>query len=340
MKKQVLVVAVAAALAVPVVAVAETTGSVYGRAHLSVDHLDNGDSYSEINVSSNSSRIGFKGEHRFNDDLTGIFQIEQEIFFDNEGSEWASRDTFAGLKGDWGMFRVGKFDTPFKRARGPANFFGDQVGDMRNITRVSAVGRFDERFRNSLHYRSPSMGGFVADLQYSPERSDSTTAEGSDNAGFSGSLGYRNGPLNAIVAYEVQNGASSDPDAVRLAASYQITSDLRLGALYQQTEASNGTEGTAYGLGGSFRMSPSMYLNAHVFTLDSDVVDGDATMYAVGLEYRVDRALRFYGNVAVMDNQDASALTPWGAARSATPDGALGETATGVSLGMRYDFSF
>ncbi|OOG24785.1 porin [Thioalkalivibrio denitrificans] len=336
MKKQLLAAAVATAMVYPAAAVSGI--DFYGRAHLSADYLDNGDDYSELNVSSNSSRLGVRGQRAFEYGLTGMFQIEQQIDFDDSGTEFATRDTFVGLQGDFGMVRIGKFDTPFKRARGPANFFGDQVGDMRNLTRTSDHGRFDERFRNSLHYRSPSMNGFVFDLQYSPERTNATTTEGGDNSGISTSLGYRTGPLNAVLAYEQQRDGDNDPDAWRLAASYQLTSALRVGALYQQTTSAADDDGTVWGLGGTLRINPKTFLNAHVFTLDSDLNDKDATLYAVGLEYRLDSALRFYGNVAMVSNDDASALTPWGQARTATPDGAAGETATGVSLGMRYDF--
>jgi predicted porin len=336
MKKQALAAAVAVAVAFPLAATADV--EFYGRAHLSVDLLDDGDDYSEINVSSNSSRFGVRAEHAFSERLTGMLQIEQQIDFDNQGTEFATRDTFVGLKGDWGMFRVGKFDTPFKRARGPANFFGDQVGDMRNITRTSAHGRFDERFRNSLHYRSASMSGIVFDLQYTPERVGATTVEGGDNYGLSTSLGYRNGPLNAVLAYEQQGDGNVDPDAWRLAASYQVTGDLRIGALYQQTTSAADVDGKVYGIGGTLRINPKMYLNGHVFTLDSDLNDADATLLAVGLEYRLYRELRLYTNVAFVDNDDNSALTPWNQARSAAPGGTAGETATGLSVGMRYDF--
>jgi predicted porin len=336
MKNHAFTVAVSAALALPLSAMADV--DFYGRAHVSVDLLDDGDNYSEINVSSNSSRLGVRGEREFSGGLTGMFQIEQQVDFDNQGTEFATRDTFIGLKDRWGLFRIGKFDTPFKRARGPANFFGDQVGDMRNITRTSTHGRFDERFRNSLHYRSPEMGGLVFDMQYSPERTSDTTMEGGDNYGVSTSIGYRSGPFTAILAYEQQGDGGRDPDAWRAAASYQLTDDLRLGGLYQETKSAGGVVANAYGLGGSLRINSRMYLNGHVFALDSDLEDGDARLYAIGMEYRLDRNLRFYGNVAFMDNDDSSSLTPWSQARTAAPGGSAGETATGVSVGVRYDF--
>ncbi len=67
MKMKLIAVAVGAALAVPAVAMADVT--VYGRAHVSVDFLDDGADYSETNLSSNSSRHGLKGNHEINPNL-------------------------------------------------------------------------------------------------------------------------------------------------------------------------------------------------------------------------------------------------------------------------------
>ncbi|MCG5511588.1 porin [Ectothiorhodospira shaposhnikovii] len=337
--KKLIAAMVAAGLSMPALAVADIT--IYGRAHLSVDLLDDGADYSEVNISSNSSRLGFKGERQFTPELTAIFQIEQEIQFDSSESNetFTTRDTFAGLKGDWGMLRIGRFDTSFKRARDPANFFGDQVGDLRNIARTSDHGRFDERFRNALHYRSPSLNGFVWDLDFSTDHRNQTTAEGSDNRAFSTSLNYKNGPFTGAVAFERQNIENSpNPEAWRLAAAYRITPEFTLAGFYQKSESAAENEGTVVGVAGQYRLSPSMYLNAHYFALDSDLTDKDANLFALGLEYRVDRALRFYGNFAMMDNDDASALTPWSQARTSGPGGVAGETAKAFSLGMRYDF--
>lgn len=335
-QKRIVTALLAAGLTLPLVATADLT--VYGRAHLSADFLDDGADYSEFNISSNSSRLGFKGEREFQPNLTGMFQIEQQIDIDDSGTEFATRDTFVGLKGDWGMFRVGKFDTPFKRARGPANFFGDQLGDLRNVARTRTHGRFDERFRNSLHYRTPNINGFVWDIQYSPERGQQTTRDGGDQDGISTAIGFRHGGLNLALAYEKQFDDDKNPDAFRIAASYRVTPALNIGALFQTTESTAGDKGDVYGIGGQFRLSSEMFLNAHYFHLDSDLRDTDASLFAIGLEYRVDSALRFYGNFATVNNDDNSALTPWGAARTSGPGGVAGKNANGISLGMRYDF--
>ncbi|WP_019567473.1 porin [Thioalkalivibrio sp. ALMg13-2] len=350
-RKHLLTSLIASGLVVPALAAADWT--LYGRAHLSADILDDGADYNEFNVSSKSSRLGFKGEREFREQLVGMFQIEQQVDFDTDDDKelgFATRDTFVGLRGDqWGMLRVGKFDTPFKRARGPANFFGDQVGDMRNLTRTNAHGRYDERFNNSIHYQTPSFGGLTWNIQYSNETSDATTGDGAENKAYSTSLNLSMGDLTGALAYEKQENGANDPDAWRLAVGYRITPAFRVGAFYQNSEVDNtrtvggnlvtpDIEADVYGLGGQFRLTPSMYLNGHVFQLDSDLDDADATMYALGLEYRLDSDLRFYGNIAMVDNDDTSALTPWGAARSARPGGTEGENATALSIGMRYDF--
>src|SRR5690606_24027082 len=141
MQKKLIAMVVSAAAAIPAVARADVT--VYGRAHVSADLLDDGKDQAEVNISSNSSRLGFKGNHEINPDLKAFFQIEQEVLFGSKvGSTLNTRDTFVGLSGNFGAVQAGRFDSPFKVARGPANLFGDQVGDMKNLARVEKA-KFD-----------------------------------------------------------------------------------------------------------------------------------------------------------------------------------------------------
>ena len=152
MKKTLCALAVGATLFTPALAMAADV-KVYGRAHVSLDYLDDGKDYNEVGLSSNSSRLGFKAEQKLENGMTVFGQIEQEINFAsgsaNDDLEFATRDTFVGLKGDFGQARVGRFDSPFKAARGPVNFFGDQLGDIRNVTRAGNL-RFDERNANTI----------------------------------------------------------------------------------------------------------------------------------------------------------------------------------------------
>lgn len=371
--------ATALALAVSGQAMASDV-TVYGRAHVSVDYLDDGGKYSETNLSSNASRLGFKGSHEINPKLKAFFQIEQQINFTTGGSsggaDFATRDTFVGLSGDFGAVQMGRFDSPFKVARGPANLFGDQVGDMVNLTRVGN-GRFDERYDNTIQYTTPTYSGFNMKLAYSVYQGQAAVEDTeSDVASFS--INYNNGPLSAALAYEkveddnkVEGGKDfanrGKRHAVRAAASYNITDDFKLVGFYQtakydgKVEGSNGVKNDAatkqlrdantydvYGLGGEYKVAKNTAVKAMWMTRDSDAKKAGADMWVIGVEHKLDKAVRIYANYALVDNDKNQNLNPWSASRTANPAGkkkdsngqlySIGEKASGFTVGLRYDF--
>ncbi|OLU23064.1 porin [Pseudomonas sp. PA15(2017)] len=364
MKMKLIAVAVGAALS----GVAMADVSIYGRAHVSVDYLDDGARYSETNLSSNSSRLGFKGDHEINPDLKAFFQIEQQINFttgsSDGGTSFATRDTFVGLGGNFGAVQVGRFDSPFKVARGPFNLFGDQVGDMNNLARVTA-GRLDERYDNTIQYTTPDFSGFNVKVAYSMYRGQSlnitdTAANNKDSDAFSTSLNYLGGPLEASLAYEKveEDTLRGKADSIRAAVAYKIVDNFKLVGFYQTTDFKGVSTTTSaardqgtfdvYGLGGEFAIAKNTALKATWMTHDNDAKDRDATMWVVGVEHKLDKAVRVYANYAVVDNDDLVAYTPWSQSRTANPTGqsidangvnrALGEKASGFTVGLRYDF--
>lgn len=356
MNKKLLAIVVGAAAAMPVMAMADVT--VYGRAHVSVDQLDDGADYSETNLSSNSSRLGFKGDHEINPNLKAFFQIEQEVLFgtDND-SNLNTRDTFVGLGGNFGAVQIGRFDSPFKVARGPANLFGDQVGDMRNLTRVSN-SRFDERYDNTIQYTTPSFSGFTGNLGYSVH-AGSDAGDDHESDSVSVSLNYIGGPFEAAIAYEKAEEETRTStvagavlpvgarDGVRVAVSYKVMDPLKLVGFYQTVEhdSDNLTEAQndaltadVYGLGAEMKVASNTALKGMWLTRDVDADNRNSDLLVVGVEHKLDKAVRVYANYAVVDNDDNIALTPWAQGRSATPGGAAGEEASGLSVGLRYDF--
>ncbi|WP_339842941.1 porin [uncultured Halopseudomonas sp.] len=355
MNKKLLAIVIGAAAAMPVMAMADV--SVYGRAHISVDHLsvDNVetapgvfDDYSEINLSSNASRLGFKGDHDINPNLNAFFQIEQQIDFGTDNGETlATRDTFVGLGGNFGQVRAGRFDSPFKGARGPANLFGDQVGDMRNLTRVGNA-RFDERYDNTIEYTTPNMSGFFGKLGYSLHETD-VAGNDVDTNTTSMSLNYEGSVVEASLAYETadEDTGRGERDGVRFAGAYKITDAIKGVAFYQTVDYTNDNVTQAvrdsltadtFGLGAEFKVASSTALKGMWLTRESDASDSDSTMWVVGVEHKLDKAVRVYANYAMVDNDTLAALTPWSQARTADPQEAAGEDATGLTVGLRYDF--
>ena len=354
MKKTLCALAVGATILTPVMAAAADV-QVYGRAHVSLDYLDDGKDYNEANLSSNSSRLGFKVNQKVNDDLNVFAQIEQEINFasgsnDDNGIKFATRDTFVGVKSNsYGQVRVGRFDSPFKVARSPINFFGDQLGDMRNVTRADNI-RFDERNANTIEYKSPKIGsGFnvLAALSLHDGKVDSKDTDGTgknDNKTYDLAVTYKNGPIDIATAYEkYQSKADSrgERDGFRVAAAYNITSDLKLGGLYQLSKHDNDIDNPdvqVYGVAGEYKLSSKTALRGQYLLRDVDTSNANASLIAVGVEHKLDSAVRVYANLATVLNDDKSKLTPWQQGRSTDIAGVAGEDSTGLSLGFRYDF--
>lgn len=338
MKKALLPLAIAAVL--PMAAMANTDVTVYGRAHVSVDYLDNGASYGEANLSSNSSRLGFRANHEF-EGITAIMQIEQQVDFDSGNANASNRDTYVGLRGDFGTLMLGRFDTPFKKARGPADLFGDQLGDMRNITRVGNA-RFDERNFNTIQYDTPKFGDARLSIAYSLADNGQTKADGAKDDSLSIALTWATGPVSLAAAYETyrKDHTRGERDGFRLAGSFQATPDLMLVGFFQTVDhkVSDALSSDVYGLGAEFKLTGKTRLKGHYMIRNGDASDTDAQLFAVGIEHRIASPLRLYANYGMMQNDDNIAISPYAQARTTSVPTAAGETAKGLSLGMRYDF--
>ena len=78
MKKNIIAMAVAAAVAAPAVAMADTT--LYGKIHASYDFFG-GDTEDnkDYSLASNSSRLGVKGKEAISDNLSLIYQWETQV---------------------------------------------------------------------------------------------------------------------------------------------------------------------------------------------------------------------------------------------------------------------
>lgn len=325
---------------------------IYGQAHLAGSYLDNGASgaakYSALNISSNSSYLGFRANYDFNEHLRGIAQIEGDVNFDGEGDNAIySRNTFLGLGGAWGEVKIGRMDTPLKVLRSRVDLFGNQVGDARNVM----AGSFDNRFKRSILYTSPTFYGLTADLHYSTETEKRGGAvDGNDNDAWSASLTYRQGPLYAAVAYEQWNyqdkaDKAKERDATRVAVSYNIADVVRITgfahfASYEQREDAN-----TYGIGVRYALTPQVALKAQYYTLDSDANNADADLIAVGVDYQAAKNLRFYLNYAQVSNDENTrndentSLAPWRSGSTLNKvSGVSDETAKAVAVGAILSF--
>ena len=68
-------------------------------------------------VTSNTSKIGFKGNEDLGNGLKALWQVEQEVSIDDGGARkgaWAGCNSFVGLEGGFGKVLLGNHDSAYK----------------------------------------------------------------------------------------------------------------------------------------------------------------------------------------------------------------------------------
>lgn len=303
--------------------------NVYGRLHLSLDYLDN-DEDSALNVSSNSSRLGFKGELPISDTLSAIYQLEGTVDVDIRGGQIATRDSFAGLKGNFGTIRIGYFDTPLKTIRSRTDLFGDQIGDARNMT----LGN-DHRFRNSIGFTSPKLGKITIDTQYSVDQKNARTAEDNDDWALSVSAFIRESDYYIGVAYEIRNSGDDDVSAIRAGASFNFDA-IRLTAFFQHFSAED--DAMTFGCGLAYKTSDNHTLKGQLYMVTADGDDTNGMLFAIGSDYRLSRNVRLLTALSGTINDDYASFASSGGGHGSTLNPLPGDNTLSLSLGLRIDF--
>lgn len=246
MKKTPKMIRVGMLLALGLPLVAQAGVEVYGQARPSVDFVNNntdvpGDKDTKLSLSSNFSRIGFKGDEDLGNGLSLMWQLENQVDFDTGVAFAKQRNTFVGVSGGFGNVMAGKLDTPYKSSTQYLDLFVDTIADF------SAVMNFghDLRTSNTLAYVTPDMSGFKGSVAYiisdASTANDNlpTTSAANDKDGFSLSGNYSNGPLSVLAAYETlskQGSGGDDATAWKIGGAYTIMDATTVGLIYENTD--------------------------------------------------------------------------------------------------------
>ncbi|HXM83399.1 MAG TPA: porin [Burkholderiales bacterium] len=248
---------------------AETFVQIYGHLDLSIDTITKGIAGKtnaggatatgklgyQDDISSNLSYVGIRGGKDVAPGLRAVFQFETQIDVsatpgpslssssqDNQvKGALSSRNSFLGLAGGWGAFKLGKTDAPYKLSTARMDPFSATIGDYNSImgnTGGDNRAEFDTRISHAVWYESPNMGGFRVNALYAPGQNrssdNSTVASGepsctggntpspNDPSGVctDGSFGnaysiagiYEAGPLYLTAAYEKHKGVNRTGD--------------------------------------------------------------------------------------------------------------------------------
>lgn len=333
MKKSITSLAVAAAL-IPFAAAADV--GIYGKVHLSVDSLNDGDTSSSY-LSSNSSRFGVRGSTDFGNGLSGMFQLEGGVTMEDSTAWGTTRDSFLGLKGDFGTFLAGRLPAANQYVY-DANLFADQIGDAGNLTGGSWPGRAN----NALHYVSPALGNATVALTHVLEQG---TKDGSAN-------GVRvtfNVDKLALAATwlgfgKAMLGGTEAASVTAVSAGYDFgVADVKAMVVQNKNEGGvDGKDRNIFTIGAAMKAG-SGTAKIQYSSADEGLsgADDKATMLAVGYDYPLFKNATVYAAYAKVDNSAGASAHPFNWGHGASPSPAVataGKDPAGFSLGFVYDF--
>ena len=227
-------------------------------------------SSTETNIADFGSRIGFKGHEQLGNNLNAIWQVENNVNVAG-GGDWAGRESFIGLEGNFGKIRAGKLETQLKSmdSLDPWEYSNDALG-------LGMFQRTGERIV-SVKYDSPVWAGFSGNVQFTP-RDNGTEVRGegvttgrtddaSDTSRYYAGLNYENAGFFARYgfgykksAYVTASNESKSGQAHKVEGGYDAN-NLFVGLGYQYTNGWDSLDSYRDALG--YAADKATYLNGY-----------------------------------------------------------------------------
>lgn len=329
MKKSLLAVAVAAAL--PAAAFAQTNVTLSGivKGGLAFTKYSNGTAGgndSGTSLDDGSSRFVISGSEDLGGGMRGIFQIDTRFRVEEGGGTLASGNTFVGLGGNWGQFRLGRLDTYY--------YFGtDEYGGRATALQATSIAILAymgntaiaaaTRINNVLRYDLPAMGGFKGGVTYStnPAGNDGLVGDPAKGQAWSLDGAYAAGPWAVGAAYWDWKAEGSPPSgdgqkSWRLYGSWNF-GIAKVGLTYDHAKIMSGgapgdTKRGAWSIPVTAKLGPGTFLFTYSQARDMDnsvagkLGDTGAKMYSLGYDYPLSKRTSLGVSYAVINNDTAA----------------------------------
>ena len=252
------------------------TNKIYGFINAEVESVDADGGATPYErrgrVSDGNSRLGFSGSIVIDETARGLWQLEGSLNnFDQGGvndqgasETLTSRNSFVGIEDDrYGRLIVGNNDSAYRSLIGSGGEMGGNLGmsshglDLWNNTSAQMTGnatsifsRGEARYKNSVHYFSPTLAGFQAAASVG---FDESLANGANHDRYSAALKYAIGDFEIGAGFDRQRntgadilrqqdgfGFQVDPQTgasttyLKLVASYKLPTHTYLGLGFEQ----------------------------------------------------------------------------------------------------------
>jgi len=259
-----------AALAAVSAASAQSTVTVSGALVLGIGTSELGTATSDLQMVRSTGNIGFSGTEDLGGGLKAGFNVQTAIgeaaATNVTVSSQAARRTLLGdrqahltLSGGFGTVLAGKANGAVKSIMGIADVSGlpliNGLGAGDSGESFSTAGNiaiaagdtnariiYGDSFVNQVAYSAPTISGFTVSVGIVPVQTTSTGV-GDDSVGkdtISYTLGYTNGPLNAVVNLSDVQGGTAPYQMTTLAANYDL-GVAKIGVVQQSIRLDSGT---------------------------------------------------------------------------------------------------
>lgn len=334
MKKNIIALAVASAIAAPV-AMADAP-TVYGQINMALEQYSAKDSAGKTDkvnsgtqVNSRASRLGVKGSSDLGNGLKAVYKAEFEVQIDS-GDTLKNRNQYVGLAGGFGTVLMGRHDTPFKMSQAKDLFNDSGLAD--NKPMAGGLGAFgkggENRLSNVLAYVSPSFSGVKLVAAFVPKEDEDTAGlaaadqkESSltDIMSFAAMYGSKKKGLYLAAATDMasknyvnaKTGTDESATHLRLTAQYAVAG-LMANVMYQDFSGkaldTTDQKGTNIQANVGYKMG-NLMPKVKVSMVDRDKNAAgdkykDSTNYAVGLNYSFAKKTTGYVEYASIENAE------------------------------------
>ncbi len=339
MQKKLIALAVASLASLSGAAFAQSNVTVYGVVDGTFDIINTSGATGAgrgapdyTRIQSNGSRLGFKGTESLGNGMSAFFQFESNAKFDAGGGLDTARDSFLGLKGNFGTVKLGNFSGPNRDIASKLDvvIHSDGIGD--NSALLGKLGGraslFDTRYANSIAYITPDFSGLTAILLYQANENKDSTPGAKVNTSL-GELGlnYNNGPVyvgfahgkltekNEAIASKFNVGFDADTTETRLGGMYTF-GDATVRGLFGHTKA-DGSLGNlkqnVWGVAGTYMVTSNGKLLAQYFrakdlsgsrTGVTDFSNTGAKFWVLGYEHSLSKRTTLLAHYAYLKNDD------------------------------------
>jgi predicted porin len=346
MKKSLLALAVLGAFAGA--ASAQTNITIYGIADVGIQRTDTNapgvnPTWSLSSGIRNGSRLGFKGSEDLGGGLSAIFTLENGFNIDDgsmaQGGPTANtrgttrlfgRQAWVGLNSNTiGALKLGRQYTPMHIALDSIDPFGTGLaGNIENVFNAYGI-----RMDNAINYTTANYAGLSGTVAYG--MGEQAGGGFAANRSIGASVGYNNGPINAVLAYHkakpvagatLATSPAVDARTITLGGTY----DFRVVKAHAAFASNRGTPGfsTANGISGTSGFgivgpaAAATNLKSRDYMLgvtapvgagkvmaswvrhdDRQATNTDADQYALGYAYDLSKRTNVYTSVARLNDK-------------------------------------